>query len=367
MYCGLFGDLPAAKGQASQAEEDDKNNKGQTASTTIAQSSETDKAAIRQEPSAPLTLKNKQSPMMLLPPTAARKKAKPSAAAPSSFSQTIGKAGASMAFVPAALQRKKRPSRFAKLLESPKGTVDPAAAATTTVDTAGKLPVPIPPAASAAATTTTTAPLTSSVEETSTFVVATSFVPATASVVQASLQSGPIDIHAPQHYQGQLGAETAEVAAPMMPPPPKIQGNAAAHLHHHQASRSLSNTNEALEGDDEPAEITDPYDPYVPNDLLQYWDRQALVREQRQMEEETLKALEQQQIIREQLEQERQALLQQQQQGDISQLAAAAGGMGRGRGRGLSNLPAWLVAKQQQQQQGEEKARNGEDALGNSV
>ena len=39
-------------------------------------------------------------------------------------------------------------------------------------------------------------------------------------------------------------------------------------------------------------EITDPYDPYVPNDLLQYWDRQALAKERAALERETKEALE---------------------------------------------------------------------------
>ncbi len=105
------------------------------------------------------------------------------------------------------------------------------------------------------------------------------------------------------------------------------------------------------EDEDDPVEITDPYDPYVPNDLLQYWDRQALIKEQQQLEQETRQALEHQKILREQLEHERQEL---QKQGNLVQLA---GGLGRGRGRGVSNLPAWLVAKQQEE-------GHKEDALG---
>lgn len=92
------------------------------------------------------------------------------------------------------------------------------------------------------------------------------------------------------------------------------------------------------------AEITDPYDPYVPNDLLQYRERRLLEEERLQAQVDAQRALEQQKVLREQLEQERQDL---QRTGDLSKLVA----IGRGRGRGLSNLPAWLVAKQQQEKE----------------
>jgi hypothetical protein len=100
----------------------------------------------------------------------------------------------------------------------------------------------------------------------------------------------------------------------------------------------------------------------VPNDLLLYWEKQALAQERAQLERETREALENQRILREQLERERQEM---QQRGNYQQLierqttglggegASRVGdlpqGMGRGRGRGLSNLPAWLVEKQRKE------------------
>jgi hypothetical protein len=70
----------------------------------------------------------------------------------------------------------------------------------------------------------------------------------------------------------------------------------------------------------------DPYDPFVPNDLLEYWEHQAAKR-----------AWEGQQERRRKIEQELQQLE------PIQQPSR-----GRGRG-GVSNLPAWLVERQRQE------------------
>jgi hypothetical protein len=107
-------------------------------------------------------------------------------------------------------------------------------------------------------------------------------------------------------------------------------------------------------------EVTDPYDPYVPNDLLQYWDRQALAKERAALEKDTRAALESQRLLRLQLEQEREELqrkgdyqkLQQHQQQHQQQNQQGSGrGRGQGRGRGVSNLPAWLVEKQRKERE----------------
>lgn len=117
--------------------------------------------------------------------------------------------------------------------------------------------------------------------------------------------------------------------------------------------------------DEEAVEITDPYDPYIPNDLLQYWEKQAVAQERSRLEQETRDAMERQRVLREQLDRERQELLQNSTarsggSGRSSSTATAAaavlatamGGMGRGRGRGrggVSNLPAWLIEKQRKE------------------
>ncbi|KAL3894946.1 MAG: hypothetical protein SGARI_007596, partial [Bacillariaceae sp.] len=107
-----------------------------------------------------------------------------------------------------------------------------------------------------------------------------------------------------------------------------------------------------LHAHDDTEEITDPYDPFVPNDLLQYWERQAAAQERAKLEQETREAMERQRVLREQLQRERQELLRTGSGGkDTTAVAAAMGGMGRGRGRGrgLSNLPAWLIEKQRKE------------------
>ena len=101
------------------------------------------------------------------------------------------------------------------------------------------------------------------------------------------------------------------------------------------------------------------YDPFVPNDLLQYWERQAAVQERKELEREAKEAMEAQARMRKQLEVERQEL---ERSGDVNKLAEhhenrarmIASGGGRGRGRGVSNLPKWLVDKQKE----EAKLRN---------
>jgi hypothetical protein len=111
----------------------------------------------------------------------------------------------------------------------------------------------------------------------------------------------------------------------------------------------------------ESEEITDPYDPYFPNDLLQYWERQAAAEERARLEEETKEAMEQQRFLREELTREREHHHHQSRCG-ASDIVGGSGklvgnhavmsGMGRGRGRGgVSNLPAWLVEKQRQEEQ----------------
>lgn len=96
--------------------------------------------------------------------------------------------------------------------------------------------------------------------------------------------------------------------------------------------------------------VTDFYDPLVPNDLLAYWERKAAEKQRLELERSARETLERQKLLREQLEQERQAV---EATGDVKQIVqhrverSMAGGAGRGRGRGVSNLPAWLVQKQQ--------------------
>lgn len=99
-------------------------------------------------------------------------------------------------------------------------------------------------------------------------------------------------------------------------------------------------------------EEDDPYDPMVPNDLLQYWEKKAVEQQRLQLQAEQQRILAQQEQMRVQLERERQELSR---KGQMEQLvehrlqhsmAGSTVGSGHGRGRGVSNLPAWLVEKQ---------------------
>jgi hypothetical protein len=92
----------------------------------------------------------------------------------------------------------------------------------------------------------------------------------------------------------------------------------------------------------------DPYDPLIPNDLLLVREQVALQRQRESLQREAHERLIEQQRLREHLERER---LQLQQAGRLDELArsfatgSADSASGRGRG-GPSNLPAWLVEKQ---------------------
>ncbi len=92
----------------------------------------------------------------------------------------------------------------------------------------------------------------------------------------------------------------------------------------------------------------DPYDPMVPNDLLQYWENKALAVERERLEREARETLEQHQRLRQQLEREREEL---QKSGNVDRLVEHHTKRSMGRGRGLSNLPAWLVEKQRKERE----------------
>lgn len=96
------------------------------------------------------------------------------------------------------------------------------------------------------------------------------------------------------------------------------------------------------------ANVTDPYDPHLPNDLQAYWSRKATEKHRQSLEKEAREALERQQRLRDELERERQDL---EKKGDINQIVQhrVQTSMGRGRGRGVLNLPAWVVNKQKEE------------------
>jgi len=105
--------------------------------------------------------------------------------------------------------------------------------------------------------------------------------------------------------------------------------------------------------------LADMYTPMMPNDYLTYRQRKENDFMNANLQKQAEKTLEMQKKLRDQIEDERQKALA---SGDVGKIiesrlkngmdGAALGGMGRGRGRGrgLNNLPAWLVKKQQEQQ-----------------
>jgi hypothetical protein len=114
----------------------------------------------------------------------------------------------------------------------------------------------------------------------------------------------------------------------------------------------------------EPQELTDlhasirsadMYDPMAPNDYLAYKQRKENESLQADIQRQARKTLEMQQKLRSQIESERRKALA---SGDLDKIiesrSSAIGisgdnsGRGRGRGRGMSNLPAWLIKKQQE-------------------
>jgi len=107
--------------------------------------------------------------------------------------------------------------------------------------------------------------------------------------------------------------------------------------------------------------ITDPYDPFVPNDLLDYWEKLAAKKHREHLERETKEALERQKEMRKQLEEERSEIR-------MGVNLNMATGMGRGRGRGLSNLPAWLVEEQRKEnRQQQSRVLAGEEVVAGTV
>ncbi|KAG7358169.1 hypothetical protein IV203_014756 [Nitzschia inconspicua] len=348
MYNGLFGDLPAAKkgGVSSTAQQESKEEDGKDTikddSINPSTTSDIPKGGVTKT-SKTTTTTTISSSNFLFAPTA-RKKAKISssndgsggvfsAAGSNSILQTVGKAGTSMAFVPTAALKRKKPGAKSAQVESL--TVKPTRPETTAfskdfVQQQHHDPID----------TSKSALPTSSLHHEMTM---------TTTVLQSAEKQEVIHIHGGPTTVDK-NAEPTDADYP------------------HNSFQDNVNDKTQDDDDDEEEEITDPYDPYFPNDLLQYWERQAAAEERARLEQETKDALENQRLLREQLDRERNELQQQQQQqqqqhvenrpvlvgqnesGLLAGLADPGMGRGRGRGRGgVSNLPAWLVEKQRKE------------------
>jgi hypothetical protein len=365
MSGGLFGDLPATK---------EKKDGDETAQQPPSLDKQSD-GAVSKDPSPTTTTTGKKKPdpfaAMMAPAAATKKKPKSSITATSASNpllQAVGTAGTSMAFVPKAALKRKKPSRWGTSSTSPK--IVPTAAA--------KKPPPtsVGPATTNDSSTTKLHASKSEKEESNSkpdpadekveidhssnksatssqssatptmFAYQTGFSTIFTTVLDESASNKnqqPQDIHA-----------TVAVDSRQDNPHHHGTGESASSSHHHHHLEYDTTHPYQTQKPQEEVIITDPYDPYVPNDLLQYWDRKALAEERLALQQQTQEALERQQAIRRKLEKERQEL---EQKGEYDKLALqqqkGQGGMGRGRGRGaLSNLPAWLVEKQRKEKEG---------------
>ena len=310
MYGGLFGDLPAAKGE-----------KGISAAANIDGTKSIEGLGVaapgseelpqRATPKDNASLSKDSSIVVVghMPPTTTTttmmKKTK------TGLAKSIGTAGTTMAFVPTTIKRKKAVTSKPLFAAKPDKTIITSSHATTS---------------------TTTTPTTNESLSVANH-ASTPFALTTTIVEKMPHLHGPVDIHAPQQFLKESPLEFP------------LNNVGTEGLNH-----SLVQNEKEDDDEEEEVPILDPYDPYVPNDLLQYWDREAKKEEQRQLEAETQRAVEQQALLRKRLEEERQELLQRQQQqghggGNLERLETT------GRGRGVSNLPAWLMAKAQHETQ----------------
>lgn len=298
MYGGLFGDLPAAKKASEEAKEKDAA-AAATAMSKTAHANDDDKA----EAIATTTSRS-----------AAAVVEEPKAFKLSSVLQSLGVAGTSMAFVPSHLKRKRVPAPTTS---------------TSTSSTANNVKKTTVSSNSPATATAAVTDLASWKEETQT-------------VVKSNKNS---------HDQVHPTTESSSTSL--------LLGSSST-----SDPATTTTTTIAVESEETQRlhdSVTDPYDPLVPNDLLQHWERRAAMQERKELEREHEAAMKSQAKIREQLEVERRHL---EQSGDANKLLehrnrminsvgggviAGVGGRGRGRGRGVSNLPKWLVDQQRKE------------------
>ena len=296
MYGGLFGDLPAAKNDTASSKEKKDDNDG-TEKETKAHQAEEKNATKLIAKDADGSSKNISGPEAVGNPV---KNA--------SVLQSLGVAGTSMAFVPSHLKRKRNatsnktaaPPVFIKPTAQPNNS--------TNNDT-----VKVPAVAMDLATWQ---------EETQ----------------LKTVGQQDAAVHDPHATQTQKSASAGGASFSNHPssgnsPKVVVVESEDLRLLHDSVTEDMA------------------YDPLVPNDLLQYWERQAAVLERKELEREAKEAMEVQARMRKQLEVERQEL---ERSGDVNKLAEhhariISSGGGRGRGRGVSNLPKWLVDKQKEE------------------
>lgn len=300
MYGGLFGDLPSAKKQKSTPSVAN----GEDAKATDTKEGDTNKRTDESSLSSSGPKggsKSLAAPKgnLLVPPRQASTKSAANNKNKSQFLQMVGKSGTTMAFVPtAALKSKKKKANIVRT-----NTNNTNVYSEKDNETNKKV----------------MSTSTSSTEQSTSFAAVTT----TTRVSKTDKKNATVvvDIHGNSIAVG----DTTES---------NLATTSATNLLPDTSSRPFNKEEK----------ITDLYDPYVPNDLLEYWETLAAKKHREKLERDTFEALEQQKNMRKQLEDERKALLQQATMGNSVAFPPAQAS--RGRGRGVSNLPAWLVEKQ---------------------
>ena len=320
----LFGDLPTAK-----------NSRGGSQSKAIHVTHTADASVPPNEiESSEIVEENAVKPVSSIAPTST---------SGSSLKKQLGKAGTTFAFVPAALRNKNK------------------SASTTT-------PKPNKNVISTSNLAKTSAQTKSSLE--------TGMIVPVVEVVTSSLNE--VDVH-----RNNTQDDTSEMRDDQAAEDEEIR---QLHLRAAEVEASMSQSKQIEANHNFDYSRIDlnnmtPYDPMIPNDYLAYKEGQKKRRRRVELERSTREALQQQGIMRERIEEERKKA---EQSGDISKIiesrqnpAFPAQGMGkfltdtcvnmipivsnkylitkiihigRGRGRGMSNLPAWLVKKQEEEQ-----------------
>lgn len=192
---------------------------------------------------------------------------------------------------------------------------------------------------------------------------------------QSSSSIAQLVVDSNVYNNGVIRKSPSEIIVHMKSDTPSVGGAENGNIPDDYNNNDCNNDNDD-DDDDEPcldnepeamrllhASVTQPYDPYCPNDYLAYRERKKMEQIRKDMQASALQRLEQQEMLRKKIEDERKKLLE---SGDFSKIVeqsrgdregvAVGGGTGNGRGRGVTNLPAWLVKKQDAQKKEMERS-----------
>ena len=342
MYSGLFGDLPSAKKQKTANGGDDSDNKNNSGTNNNKGKSNELSKTERGGDAATVAKGN-----WFAPPKQAAQKAK--AKNKSQFLQMVGKSGTTMAFVPAAALKSKR-KKVPVAGSNTNNNTNANNTTTTEKDDITKKVVSL----------ATTNSSTHKQQESSFAAVTTTIVTTriASSKPDPTKAIAVVDIHG---YGDAIGGgvtesnnDNDENNTPITLSLDAFDDATAA-----AAADKNNYTEEQV--------INDPYDPFVPNDLLEYWETLAAKKHREKLERDTREALERQKAMRKQLDllsgsnntntnhsrDKNEIDIGNDMNGDgVTGSVHLIPPIGRGRGRGgLSNLPAWLVEKQRKEQQ----------------